>query len=290
MKLTIEEKESIKPKFKKTGLYNEEILDYVMGMEKTTVFTLEKQGEVLAEIPTIVNSIGEYEFAGYFYCPYVDTDWLCKDVADLILLYEMAKEKKKLIDIVDVLDREGLEEFEEDYGSSLVLVTDSETRRKHYSSKSFRKRIRQLRNKAEGKLTYLPIDLRMGDRILKDWFDSFENKFFTHIRTMYEIWYNRNELLVFGIFYNEELVGVDYILLHEGLASGLLTPWKKDKEELQELQIGYYAIDKALDELHKLKVKHFDIGERSMEYKRRWETEILKTRVIGLGRWENREE
>jgi len=51
------------------------------------------------------------------------------------------------------------------------------------------------------------------------------------------------------------LVGVDYILLNEGLASGLLTPWKKDIEELYYMEVGHYAIDKALDILHELNIE-----------------------------------
>lgn len=288
MKFEFERVETFKPRFKTTGLYDERIMEEVLKVEPTYLFRLKDGEEVIAEVPTIENSIGEYEFAGYYYCPYVDVKWFCNKVEDLITLYEMGKAEGKTLDVVDVLKTDGLEGFEDDYGSSLVKVTSRETRRDNYE-RMMKKGINRMRNRSRGRLLYVPMSLEDGDSILRYWFELHDNKFIKHIRALYQVWYDRRELLVHGIKLDGMLVGVDYILLHEGLASGLLTPWQKDIEELYYMEVGHYAIDKALDILYELGIDHFDIGERSMAYKRKWETSILETKVIGLGRWENRE-
>jgi len=281
----IVEKKSLVPRFKSDSLYNEKTLS--VFAREATVFTLKKFGEIVVEVPTIENSLGEYAFAGHYCFPYVDVNWFCNKVEDLVSLYELSLKDGKLLDILGILKTEGLEGFEDDNGNSLVKVTSREDRRDNYR-RSMKKGINRMRNRTKGRLSYVPISLVDGDSILRYWFELHDNKFLKQIRALYQIWYDRKELLVHGIMLDGILVGVDYILLHEGLASGLLTPWKKDIEELYYMEVGHYAIDKALDILHELNIENFDIGERSMVYKRKWETSILETKAIGLGRWENR--
>lgn len=272
-------------------IYNERTLEIAASKTTIHLFKYLVGGEVVAVIPTYENALGEYSFIGHFFVPYVRMGWICKDPKYLVMMFLDARARGELLDIVDLADedRDLPAVFPDDNGVAVIEVDSLESLLGGRSA-SFRKNMqRMLRNAEAQSLTYSPVNFVSAYAFIQSWFRRFDNPFLAEITELYLHWVTKDAMLINGIFLKGQLVGADFLLFDGKYCHGLLTPWDRDNRELYSLQVGHFAMAKAVEFLREEGKEEFSIGSREFMYKRNWETKVLPTRVMGLGRWETRD-
>ena len=226
-----------------------------------------------------------YQFAGHFVFPYLKEGWITGDKDNLTLLDEQSEVRLGLANVISEND-----ELDEDVGHSIIEVTDKHERYDNYI-KYMEDKIRENREKTEGVMTYERCNLGESFPMLEWYLKNFDNPYFEPIRDIYRVWDKEGILKTYRIRLDDGnidgVVAYDYLLIDEdlGVVNGIMTPWKRNSNEVRKYGVGHYAIDKALDEIYREGwADKFSIGESTAKYKKMWETDIMETKVIGEGR------
>lgn len=291
MRVVFKENEC-KCRFKQDVVFNQKTLDFINTiMKQKEVQLISEEGEILASVPVSPSGIGEWCFFGGC-LPYVDSKWFCNDIKYLKKLDEMMREDVPL-DIVNVIVEEE-NDFKDDYGLGLVQANLLEDFYLSYPMKKRKSIKRTMRTKAKGVEYKVGITVEETREVMTYWFEHYENHLLEVYMNLFQFWVDEGSMYVNGIYVDGELVGADFVLLAEikgeKIACGILTPWYKEREELLDKEIGRFVIVKACGWLKQIGYDWFSIGDLSYDYKRYWSHRVLETKVIGLGRWEWRED
>jgi hypothetical protein len=274
--------------FRTDGLFNDELIQIAKCYFDIKQLTLLKDGEIVCAVPVQKTAIGEWGFFGAI-LPFVDYRWFTDKIEHLKILEELSEERTPL-DVVNMVVGDSVSPFQPDYGLALVKTAERGRIAENYTGK-FKKNIRRAIRASEG-LEYRPIKVTQTEMILNYWFDLYDNEKLPFCCSALYQWCRDGNLLTFGIFDGDRLVGADYLvfadLFGERVACGFLTPWLKEEKELQKKEVGNFAMVEACDKLHRLGIDYFSIGDMSYPYKKRWATRVVPTFVVGKGRWEKR--